>query len=437
MDYDYPLIAYGNGINLYDKKGNRYIDAVGGAIVANIGHGVEEIAEKIAEYVRKYSYLHASQFSTEHIEEFAQKLVDVAPPNISKVFFVSGGSEAAETAIKLAYQYYSGQTGRHTRRKVIYTYPSYHGSTMLALSLTGKARDRAAFQGLLYDFPAIPSPTCYRCPYTQTYPTCNLRCASALEEKILEEGPETIIAFIFEPVIGASVGVCVPPDGYLERIRNICTKHKTLLIFDEIMCGYGRTGKWFASQHWGVQPDIVFQGKGISGGIVPLAAVHCTSEIAESIRRHHGNFFHGFTFANNQFTTAVGNIVFDYINRHDLIRNVAIKGKSLMKKLLMLEELPIVGQVRGLGLLTGVEIVKDKHKKIPFSRDNHVAERILQQAMHNGLNLYFSTGYTDKQEGDSIIVGPPYCVTADEIDEVVAILRNTLQTIQKEMNCNE
>ena len=429
LDYEYPLITHGKGIYLYDDEGNRYIDAVGGAMVANLGHGIDEIAQKSAEYIHKYSYLHASQFSAPHIEEFAQKLINVAPPHIDKVYFVSGGSEAVETAVKLAYQYSFAKNGHHAKRKVIYTNPSYHGSTMMALSLTGKFRGQDAFQGLLFDFPVIQSPTCYRCPYNQVYPECNLYCASFLEEKILEENPETIAAFIVEPVIGASTGVCIPPEGYLERIRSICNRYDIVLIFDEILCGYGRTGKWFASEHWNVTPNIVIHGKGISAGIVPLAAVYCSNEIVEVIKERDGNFSHGYTYTNHQYTTAIGNLVFDYIQKHALINNVVNQGNYLLEQLLTLESLDIIGQVRGLGLLTGIELVQDKVKKTTFSRDKKVAERVVQHAMKNGLNLYFSNGYTDTHEGDSIIIAPPYNVKKEEIDEIISILKNTLSAI--------
>lgn len=435
LEYNYPYITHGNGIYLYDENGNSYIDAVGGAAVANIGHGIKEISEKICSYLTKYSYIHASQFTTRPIEEYAEKLVSIAPPNLKKVYFVSGGSEATETAIKLAYQYHQSK-GNIKKNKIIYRWPGYHGSTMLATSLTGKAGVQKAFSGLLCNFPRINAPVCYRCPYNLASSLCQLECAKELEDKILEIGTENIFAFIIEPVIGASVGVAIPPNGYLEKIREICSRYDITLIFDEIMCGFGRTGKWFASQNWTIAPDITTVGKGISGGIVPLAAVFCADDIVKSIREKFGNFAHGFTFANNQFTTAVGNIVYDYIVEKNLLSNVNISGDYLLNKLKEIEKtFNIVGEVRGIGLFTGLELVQDKESKLPFERSLHVAEQVLQKAMHKGLNLYFSIGHAEGENGDAVIIAPPFTVTFSEIDKIINILGEVLKEIQGELRC--
>lgn len=433
LDYDYPYITHGNGIYLYDEEGKSYIDAVGGAAVVNIGHGVEEISEKIASYIKKYSYIHASQFTTRTIEEYAEKLIKIAPPGIKKVQFVSGGSEATESAIKLAYQYCQS-TGKSRKSKVICRRPGYHGSTLFALSLSGKASVQNVFSGLLYDLPYIEAPVCYRCPYNLNPESCQILCAQALEDKILEEGSENIFAFIMEPVIGSAAGVAIPPNGYLRKIREICDKYDIILILDEIMCGFGRTGKWFASQNWDVSPDIVTVGKGISGGFVPLAAVFCTDEIVNSIKTKFGNFTHGFTFSNNQFTTAIGNIVYDHIVDKNLLSNVTITGDYLLSRLRLIEEdISIVGGVRGIGLFAGFDLVKNKETRLPLERSLHVAERVLQMAMRNGLNLYYSIGHADGKNGDAIIIAPPFAVTIDEIDKILDILIKVLNHIQDEL----
>jgi adenosylmethionine-8-amino-7-oxononanoate aminotransferase len=433
LDYDYPIITNGDGIYLFNKDGKKYIDACGGAVVNCIGHGNKEIAEKIAEYVSKLGYLHGAQFTTEHMEEFAQKLVSIAPEGINKVYFVSGGSEATETAVKLAIQYQQ-EIGFKNKNKIIYRWPGYHGSTFTALSLTGKETFRKPFLPLLTDFPHVPAPVCYRCYYELKYPECNLKCAKAVEEKIFEMGPENIAAFIAEPVIGASVGVSIPPYEYLGMVRDICNKYDVLLIFDEVMCGYGRTGKWFASDHWNCSPDIVTIGKGISNGLVPLAAVMCSDKIFDAIKRGIGNFIHGFTFCNNSFSTFVGNLVFDYISDNNLLQNINEQGSYLLNRLSELKTYDFIGDVRGIGLLTGIELVKNKDTKEPFPRSIHLAEKIVTKAFHKGLNMYFSIGFADKINGDAVIIAPPYNVTKTQIDEITHILNETLQEIKKEIN---
>jgi len=434
LDYNYPRIVGGEGIYLYDREGKRYIDAAGGAAVACLGYGNREIVRRVSEAIARYGYIHASQFSSDLIENFARKLVAVAPSRLQKVFFVSSGSEATEAAVKLAYQYHVSLRGDHDRRKIIYTVPSYHGSTMFALSLTGKTSDQMAFRGLLTSFPSIPSATCNRCPYGKTFPACDLYCADALEKKILAEGPDSIAAFIIEPIVGSSLGVSVPPDGYLARIRSICDRYGVLLIFDEIMCGFGRTGKWFASQHWAVEPDISTMGKGLAAGLVPLSAVFCSETIFETIKRTQGNFKHGHTFTNHQFSLAVGDAVFDYIQENDLVTNVDRQGAYLLTQLEGLRELSFVGDVRGKGLFAGFELVRYKQSNTPFERSAHFAEHVLQTAMKKGLNLYFSIGYTDDGTGDSILLAPPYTVTRAEIDEIMITLRRVLESVYRKID---
>ncbi|MHC2995236.1 MAG: aminotransferase class III-fold pyridoxal phosphate-dependent enzyme [Candidatus Atribacteria bacterium] len=430
LDYDYPVITHGEGIYLFDEGGKKYIDAVGGAMVAILGHGQKIIASRISEYAMKFSYLHGSQFTTKHIEEYAYQLVKLAPPSLNKVLFVSGGSEATETAIKLARQYCIDSSGKTSKYKIIHRWPSYHGNTLGALSLTGKASAREIYKPLLIPFPYVPAPICYRCPYGRTSNMCNLECAYALGEKILQENPNTVAAFIAEPVIGTSAGVVPPPEGYFSVIRSICDKYDILLILDEIMCGFGRTGKWFASQHWNVNADILYIGKGISAGFVPLAAVFCSNKIINAIKRDCGNFIHGYTYVNNPLTTAVGKLVLEYIIDNDLLKNVVEQGTYLFSRLKEFYQFDIVGDVRGLGLLYAIELVKDKSTKQPFPRNSHLSERILQTAMKKGLSLYFAIGFCEDGRGDAIMVGPPYTVTKKEIDEIIEIFFETISEIQ-------
>lgn len=429
LDYRYPVITHGKGIYLFGKGGDKYIDAVGGAFAANLGHGIEEIAGEIFAAAKKFSFLHGSQFTTDIIEEYANQLCQVAPRGLDKVLFASGGSEAVETAIKLARQYHY-DSGRKSKHKIIFTWPSYHGATLGALSVTGKAGAREIYQPWLIKFPYIPASFCYRCFYGRTYPGCNLKCARELEAVIKKEKPDTAAAFIVEPVIGSAAGAVVPPPEYFPIVRKICGKYNIVLIFDEIMCGFGRTGKWFASEHWGCSADMAILGKGLSAGIVPLAAVLCSGKIFRAIKSGTGNFIHGFTFMNNPFSAAVGKAVLGYIKKNGLVAGCAKKGGYLLSKLNSLSKFDIVGDIRGLGLLTAVEFVKDKDTKEAFPRQYHLSERLLQLALKKGLNLYFATGFCQDGRGDAVLVGPPYNVKTEEIDEIIRIFSETISEIQ-------
>lgn len=432
LNYQYPLITRGKGIYLYDKTGKKYIDGTGGALVCNLGHGVKEIAEAAKRLAARFSYLHGSQFSTEDMESYARELCSVAPKSLNRVFFISGGSEAVESAIKLAKQYHC-DSGDKKRYKIISRHPAYHGATILTVSISTKPSMREPQVPLLFNMPVVPAPFCYHCPFDKSYPQCGLRCAWALEETIKREGPETISAFIAEPVIGASAGAVVPPSEYFPIVRKICDKYGVLLILDEVMAGFGRTGKWFASQHFNVLPDITVVGKGIGGGLVPLAAVFCREEILKTIQKGSGNFIHGFTFENNPFTTGIGREVMKYMKKRDLVAGSAKKGRYLLNKLNAFKKIDIIGDVRGIGLMTAVELVQDKITKKPFPRKKQVAEKVLQAAMRNGLNLYFAIGFTKEGEGDAVMVAPPFTVTEKEIDKIVEILKDSILEVRKSL----
>lgn len=432
LDYQYPLVTRGHGIYLYDKTGKKYIDGTGGALVCNIGHGVREIAQAAKKLASRFTYLHGSQFSTKDMENYARELCAIAPGELSRVFFVSGGSEAVESAIKLAKQYHY-DSGDKKRYKVISRRPAYHGATILGISISTKPSMREPQKPLIFNLPCVPAPFCYHCPFNQTYPKCGLKCAYFLEETIKKEGPQTVSAFIAEPVIGASAGAVVPPPGYFPIVRKICDQYGVILILDEVMTGFGRTGKWFASQHFNVVPDIAVVGKGIGGGLVPLAAVFCRQNIVQAIKKGSGNFIHGYTFENNPFTTGIGHEVLKYVKKHNLVKASAEKGKYLLQKLKTLKAIDIVGDVRGLGLMTAIELVQGKNTRTPFPRKSHVAEKILQTAMKKGLNLYFAIGFTKENEGDAVMVAPPFIVTKKEIDKIIKILKESILEVKKSL----
>lgn len=432
LNYHYPVITHGKGIYLYDEQGNKYIDGVGGALVANLGHGVKEIARKIGKLAEKTSFLHAAQFTTRHMEEYAKKLCKITPKGLNRVYFALGGSDAVETAIKLARQYHY-DSGNRNKYKVIYTFPSYHGATIGALSVTGKSSFRKIAEPYLLNFPCFNGYSSYRCPHKKVNRGCVAECAYELEKTIKKNNPRSISAFIVEPIVGASAGAVLPPPGYFSIIRKVCDKYNVLLIADEIMTGFGRTGKWFACQHFGITPDILVVGKGIAGGFVPLSAVFCKDKIYRAIKQGSGSFLHGFTFANNSFTTGVGKIVLEYLIKNDLVNECAEKGKYLLSKLEALKKFEIVGDVRGKSLMAAVEFVKNKKTKMPFPRKIQLAEKILQTAQKKGLILYFCIGFVDGVNGDAVMVAPPLTVTKKEIDKIIKIFSESISEVQKSL----
>jgi len=428
----YPVCVKGEGIYLYDQNGKRYIDGSGGPVCVNIGHGVKEIAEAAKDQAQKVAYVHGTQFTTMAVEEYAKELAEVLPQGIDKIYFLSGGSEATETALKLARQYQL-ESGNHQRYKVIGRWHSYHGSTMGALSMCGKPSFRKLYLPLLNNFPHIPPPYCYRCPFEKIYPQCNIECARVLEKIIELEGPETISAFIAEPIVGATIGAVVPPKEYYPIITEICNKFSLLFIDDEVMTGFGRAGKWFAINHWDVIPDIITIGKGISSGYIPLAAMATKKEIVDVIKRGSGNFVHGHTFSHHPVSCAVGLAVLKYLKKYNFIEQSAKRGEYLLQKLNELREFSFVGDVRGKGLMTAIEFVKDKESKIPFPRAFHFTEKILEKAFDKGLILYPSMGFVNGINGDGVMVAPPFIIEEREIDEIVNILQTVFREVENEL----
>jgi len=427
----YPLCVKGQGIYLYDQNGKRYIDGSGGPVCANIGHGVEEIAEAARNQIQKVAYVHGSQFTTTPVEQYARALAEVLPPGVDKIYFLAGGSEATEASLKLARQYHL-ESGNHQKYKVIGLWHSYHGDTMGALSMSGKVSMRKPFLPLLSSFPHIPPPYCYRCHFGTTYPHCDLECARILERAIELEGPETISAFIAEPIIGATVGAVVPPKEYYPITKDICNRFNLLFIADEVMTGFGRTGEWFAINHWGVVPDIVAMAKGIAGGYVPLGAMATRKEVVDVIKNGSGNFIHGHTFSHHPVICAVGLAVLRYIKNHNLVEQSARRGQYLLQKLNELRGFSFVGDVRGKGLMTAIEFVKEKKTKVPFPRTSHFTEKILGKVFERGLALYPSIGFVDGVNGDAVMISPPFIIEEGEIDEIIGILQEVFIEVENE-----
>lgn len=430
----YLKVDRGKGIYLFDETGKRYIDASSGPVTASIGHGVEEIKEAMVQQADKISYAYQLFFTNEAQIELAQKMIDLAPEGMSKVSFVSGGSEASETALKIA-RFYHIIKGNPSRYKVVSRWQSYHGTTMGALSMSGHVERRENYIPYLINFPHISPNYCYRCPFEKEYPGCDIECAHELERVIKQEGEHNISAFIAEPVSGASIGAAVPPPEYFKIIRSICDKYGVLFIVDEVMTGFGRTGKNFGIDHWEVVPDIIVTGKGLSCGYAVLAAVILHEKIVDAFLQSKKSFsHHGFTFAGNPLSCAIALEVQKYIQKNNLIKRVADLNPYLEEKINDLKDIPIIGDVRGKGFLMGVEFVKDKKEKTPFEREKKIAENILKKSFEKGLLLVGGTRMIEGILGDHVRVTPPFIVTKEEIDDIITILKESIIDVMQDLN---
>lgn len=424
----YPIAARGEGCWIVDESGRRLLDAAGQAAVVNIGHGVAEIGLAMAEQSAQIAFAHTSQFHTEPAEKLAARLLALAPANFrngGRVYFTSGGSEATETAIKLARQYHL-ENGQANRYRVVSRRQSYHGSTMGAMSVSGNVARRAPYAPLIPEWGHISPCFCYHCPFGKTFPECGIVCADDLDTFLREHDPETAAAFLFEPVVGATLGAAAPPEGYAARIAEICRKHKILLIADEVMTGMGRTGKPFAVQHWGVEPDIILVGKGVASGYAPLGAVLASAQVVEAFERGSGAFMHGFTYQAHPVCTAAGNAVLDYLEANKLFERVDSAGKDMRDALERLHKHRHVGDIRGLGLLLGVELVKDKASCEPFPKSENIAEKIRQAAAAEGVLTYPTQGCVDGHRGDHILLAPPFTISQEECGLVGRALQSAL-----------
>jgi adenosylmethionine-8-amino-7-oxononanoate aminotransferase len=412
----YPLAVRGEGCWIIAVDGSKYLDAAGQAAVINIGHGVASVGRAMAEQATHLAFAHSSQFQTIAAEKLAARLLALAPEGMrrsGRVYFCSGGSEANEAAIKLARQYFI-ESNMPERFRVVSRRQSYHGSTLGAMAISGNMARRAPYQPLLPEWGHIDPCFCHHCPLGLHFPECKLACADELETFLRNGQANTVAAFVFEPIVGATLGAAVPPDGYVERIAEICRNHHVLLIADEVMTGMGRTGKPFAVDHWGIEPDMITFGKGAASGYAPLGGVIIGPRVVEAIAHGSGAFQHGFTYQNHPVSMAAGNAVLDVLEEQELFSRVAEIGRELFAALEMLKVHRHIGDVRGLGLLAGVEFVKDKATNTPFPREENIAGKIFQAAMEHGVLTYPTQGCVDGVNGDHILLAPPFIITAEE-----------------------
>ena len=421
-------IDRGEGIYLFDTEGQRYIDACAGVHVVSIGHGVKEIADVMREQASRICFTYSRFLSRPQID-LAEKIADLTPKGLSKVFFVSGGSEATESAMKMARKYHI-ETGNPKKYKVISRWQSWHGNTIGALSMSGRTAWREDYVPYLLDFPHIPPPYCYRCPYGETYPDCHLSCADELERVIRQEGSEYISAFIAEPILGTSAAGVTPPPDYYPTIREICDRHNVVMIVDEVVTGFGRTGVNFAIEHWDVIPDIMTTGKGLSSGYTPIAATIAHEKIYDAIYEKSTAFVHGHTYGGNPLSCAVALAVQNYIEKHDLVSQCADMGNLMLEKLMPFHELPIVGAVRGKGLLIGIEFVADKEKRTPFDVSKGVTSMVVDRAFEKGILIMpGAPGLIDGVAGDHVAISPPFTITESEVLQIVDVLKETIEEV--------
>ncbi len=430
LDKDYPVISHGNGVFLYDVTGKKYLDGSSGAVTASIGHHVQAVIDAMADQASKVSFVYRSQFSSVPAENLASKLMNIAPGDINWSFFVNSGTEAVETAMKISIQYWQ-EVGKPHKNQIISRWKSYHGITIGALSLSGHAERRRRFETLLEKSPVVEPPYCYRCPFNLQYPGCGLKCAEDLERAIEEIGADNIAGFVAEPIIGAAAAAICPPDGYYQRIAEICKKHAIHFIADEVMTGIGRTGKMFAMEHWGVTPDIICIGKGMSAGYSPIAATLVSESIIGGILKGSKIVMSGHTYSANPQSSAVALAVLEYMESQDLVEHSRVMGDYLLEELLQLKTaFPFIGDVRGKGLLLGLEMVEDNTTKYPFATDKAVTTRLVELAQKNGLLIYPASAGIEGVGGDAIIIAPPLSITKEEVDELISILEKTLKDLQ-------
>jgi adenosylmethionine-8-amino-7-oxononanoate aminotransferase len=427
----YRLAERGEGVYIWDVDGNRYIDgSAGTSAVVSIGHGVAEIADAMAEQARTLAFAPMHMFTHRPIVELADLLAELAPGTLNKVWLVSGGSEATENAVKLARQYQL-ERGLPSKHLVISRWESFHGATIAALGYGGHTFRRRKYLPLLQNSPHIPPAYRYRCEYCADGPACTLRCADALEREIRRQGAENVAAFIAEPVVGAALAAAPAPDGYFQRVREICDAYDVLLVADEVMTGFGRTGTMFGIEHWGVEPDLIATAKGISGGYAPLGAVLARDEIVAVLEAKPSNFVAGHTFIGNPLTAATGLAVLRYLLRHELVENARVQGERLLARLGELAQRhPTIGDVRGLGLLAAIELVADRGTRRPFEVARRVAWQVGDAALERGLVTYPLQGCIDGVEGDMVKLTPPLCITAEQVDDLAAILDAALDAVE-------
>ncbi|MGX5805172.1 aminotransferase family protein [Bradyrhizobium sp. Arg314] len=424
-------VSHAKGIFFWDANGKRYLDGSSGAVAANIGHGNERVRDAMLDQANRISYVIRTAFTCDATDELCKLIAQLAGPGFDQTFLVSGGSEAVESALKLARQY-AYVNGERDRWKVLARLPGYHGATLGAAAVTGDPDRDAMFGPIMQIMPKVPSPLSYRVPEGFTVESYADHCADALEKQILAEGPETVLAFIMEPVGGIATGALVAPDSYYTKVRQICDRHGVLLIFDEVMCGAGRTGTFLAAHHWpDALPDLVVCAKGLSAGYTPLGAMIAPNRIVDKVVES-GGFLHGHTYSGNPLSSAIGVAVLRELLDNDLMATATRMGHLLRERLNALKDKSrTIGDVRGLGLLNAVEIVQDKATKTMFPGSKQASYQISDIARNLGLHLYSRRAASGKF-GEWFMAAPPLTITEQELDLFMELTTETFRIFESE-----
>jgi adenosylmethionine-8-amino-7-oxononanoate aminotransferase len=424
-EHQAPVIyVRGEGVLLFDAQGRQYIDGLSCLWNVAVGHGRRELAEVAARQMAELAFCsNYTGYSNVPAIELAERLCALAYPNMAAVFYANSGSEAVEGAFKVA-RFYWHLRGQTKKSKIICRKEAYHGGTLAATSATGMPVFWRGFEPMVPGFVRVGTCYCYHCEWGKTYPGCGLECAGAVEEAILREGSDTVAAVIAEPVHGAG-GVIPPVPEYFPRLREVCDRHHVLLIADEVITGFGRTGRWFALEHWGVQPDIMTIAKAVTSAYVPLSAFLISREIHEAMTSAPPSerFMHAYTNSGHPAACAVALANLAIIEREGLVENARRMGERLLSGLRSLEEMEIVGEARGLGLMAAVELTADKETHRPFEPSLNVGGRVLREARERGL--------VARVKGDSFLVAPPLVITADQVDRMVDILRESIRSAEE------
>jgi adenosylmethionine-8-amino-7-oxononanoate aminotransferase len=431
---DLPFASRAEGSTIWDADGRTYLDAAGGAIVVNVGHGRQSIVDAMERQARKFTYVHGTTFTSEPVETYARAVGGHMPVDDPAIYPVSGGSEAIESCLKLVRSYHLARR-EPDRTVVIGRWGSYHGNSMGALDLSGREPLRRPYEPWLGRFEHVSAAYPYRAGETAAHALGDVDALVAdLEAAIAKAGPGRVAAFVAEPIVGATLGAVSPPDGYWPAIAEVCRRHGILLVADEVMTGFGRTGKWFGMDHWGIRADVMAAAKGAAGGYFPLGLAVASGNVYETITAG-GGFVHGFTYSHSPVGAAVAGEVLRILETESLVEASAAKGARLLEMLQgRLGGHANVGEIRGRGLLVGVELVADRATRRPFPRAAHLIEAVMAHSRARGLLLYHGTGNADGTNGDTILLGPPFVITDAELDKIAEILGDAVERATAEVS---
>lgn len=415
------VVERAEGAYLYTTDGRTILDAAGGAIVANVGHGRREVADAMADAVAREGYV-VPGFATPSRLELARRLQDDwLPEGLDHLYLASGGSEAVDAAIRLARQHHVA-AGRRERNIIIGRENSYHGTTLAGLAAGGHPKRRAPFESMLPDWPKAPACYCLRCPLGRSHPSCRVACADEVERIVLEAGPENVAAVIAEPIVGSTGGAIDPPDDYWPRLAEVCRKHGVLLIADEVMTGFGRTGRRFGVDHFGVVPDILVSGKGLAGGYAPIGGVFATESVVRPMADA-GEDLMFYTFGAHTGACAAASAVLDILQREKLVARAAEMGARLRGRLAGLAAHPHVAEIRGRGLMIGIELVRDRASLERFDASLNITGRVVANGLREGV-FFYPSGAGESR--DAVMLGPPFIISDAEIEKMVSALESAI-----------